>query len=52
MRQKMIKVTIRLTEEDYQKLKRMAAERGTSMSQVVRDGLRLLFEREGYKQDT
>lgn len=51
MRQKMIKVTIRLTEEDYQKLKRMAARRGTSMSQVIRDGLRLLFEREEYGSD-
>lgn len=48
----MIKVTVRFTEEQYGKLKSMAAERGTSMSQVIRDGLRLLFEREGYKPDT
>ena len=46
-RQRMIKVTVRFTEEQYQKLKRMAAQRGTSMSQVMRDALDLLAEREG-----
>lgn len=51
-KQRMRKVTVRFTEEQYNKLKRMAAQRGTSMSQVIRDALDLLLRREGYKPDT
>jgi len=41
-RQKMRRTQISLTEEQFQRAKDMARRRGTSMSQLVRDGLDIL----------